>query len=591
MKRIWLFILWLCTIFLAWNFTQAKDYEYTNLDITANILVDGTIDVKEDFTADFFVSKHGIIRDIPLNYSVWWKDFHIEVSNINVQWKTYSTSQNNWNIEIKIWDADRTVIWEQNYPISYSTYGLIRNFSGMWYAELYWNLVGYDFDTNINKVRAELILPKAYTWFTSSDFLITTDWKSKTIDWFNWTVDWSKWNKIIITYDKKLSAKHGITLAIKFPNNYFEFDHDRQAGLVWHIGIDNNLWSLEDWNKFIVLLFLCIFIFLGGLFFIKRYIKYKEEKSLIIQYDPPKWLNSAEVWLLLNKQGWKLCILSLLYVWATEWLIKFEHNDKNKDDDYISFMGFIKIKIIKKTNISGNEKLFIKKLKEIQKDKPSYEKYSFNSLFEYSNRIPIESLLNADFSSDIKNLYDYWIEKWRFIEKKPIKDNKNYFLILWIVILCCIFLAFINLGWLWFFIFLLFLVYWNNSKTEETIKWAKLKSHILWYKKFLKSCDENKLKLFLKEDSLYFDKILPYAVVFWLDTKLIKIITPIMKEMNINPIRHNWSIWDISSINSSISSISSYSSSSWFDSWSSSSWWWSSFSSWWGWGWWGGRSW
>jgi hypothetical protein len=70
-------------------------------------------------------------------------------------------------------------------------------------------------------------------------------------------------------------------------------------------------------------------------------------------------------------------------------------------------MGFIKIKIIKKTNISGNEKLFIKKLKEIQKDKPSYEKDSFNSLFEYNNRIPIESLLNADFSSDIKNLYDY----------------------------------------------------------------------------------------------------------------------------------------------------------------------------------------
>jgi hypothetical protein len=99
------------------------------------------------------------------------------------------------------------------------------------------------------------------------------------------------------------------------------------------------------------------------------------------------------------------------------------------------------------------------------------------------------------------------------------------------------------------------------------------------------------LKLFLEEDPLYFDKILPYAVVFWLDTKLIKIITPIMEEMNINPVRCNWNIWDISNINSSISSISSYSSSSWFDSWSSSSWWWSSFSSGWGWGWWGGRSW
>ena len=586
MKKIWLIILWLCTIFLAWNFTQAKDYEYTNLDITANILEDGTINVNEDFTANFFIQKHWIIRDIPLNYSVWWKDFHIEISNINVPWKNFTTSNNNWNIEIKIWDTNKTIIWEQIYPISYSTYGLIKNFSWMWYAELYWNLVGYDFDTNINKVRAELILPKTYTWFTTEDFLITTDWKSKTIDWFDWTVDWSKWDKIIIIYDKKLSAKHGITLAIKFPNNYFEFNHEKQVGLIGHIKINNDLWLLEDWNIFFALVFLWIFIFLTLLFIIKHYIKKNEEKSIIIQYNPPKWLNSAEVWLLLDKKSWKLCILSLFYMWAAEWLINFEY----KKDDYTSFVNFISGRLGKIANNSESKKLFIKKLKEIQKDKPSYEKFSFNTLFKYSNKIPIENLLKADFSSDINNLYDYWLEKWRFIEKKPIKDNKNYFLILWIVILCSIFLAFINLGWLWFFIVLLFMVYWHNSKTEETNKWAKLRSHILWYKKFLKSCDKNKLKLFLEEDPLYFDKILPYAVVFWLDTKLIRIITPIMKEMDINPVRYNWSIWDISDINSNISSIS-YSSDSWFDSWSSSSWWWSSFSSGWGWGGWGWRSW
>ena len=98
MKKIWLFILWLCALFFAWNFTNAKDYEYTNLDITANILIDGTIDVKENFTANFFVNKHWIIRDIPLNYSVWWKDFHIDVSNINVQWKNFTTNKNNGNI-------------------------------------------------------------------------------------------------------------------------------------------------------------------------------------------------------------------------------------------------------------------------------------------------------------------------------------------------------------------------------------------------------------------------------------------------------------------------------------------------------------
>jgi hypothetical protein len=45
----------------------------------------------------------------------------------------------------------------------------------MGYSELYWNLVGYDFDTNINKVRAVIYLPKDYTGFSSDDFLITTD--------------------------------------------------------------------------------------------------------------------------------------------------------------------------------------------------------------------------------------------------------------------------------------------------------------------------------------------------------------------------------------------------------------------------------
>ena len=35
---------------------------------------------------------------------------------------------------------------------------------------------------------------------------------------------------------------------------------------------------------------------------------------------------------------------------------------------------------------------------------------------------------------------------------------------------------------------------------QETEKWAKLISHILWYKEFIRACDENKLRLFLKQD-------------------------------------------------------------------------------------------
>ena len=565
MKKIWLFILWLCTTFFACNFTQAKDYEYTNLDITANILNDGTINVNEKISANFFVNKHWIIRDIPLNYSVEWKDFHIEVSNINVDWKNFTTSKNNWNIEIKIWDANRTLIWEQDYPISYSTYWLIRNFSWMWYAELYWNLVGYKFDTNINKIRAELILPKTYTWFTADDFLITTDGTTKTIDWFGWTVDWSRWNKIIIIYDRWLSAFQGITLAIKFPNNYFEFDHSRQTGLIWNI---DNDFTIDNFN------------FINNILR-WSFVLFKEKYPVIIQYNPPSWLNSAEVWILLHRYIDPKDSFSLVYKWANEWIIEIQ-----------SWKNFSDISLVK--------------IKDIPWNYPEYEKILFNKLF-FKNELILDNktyLYNKLIDSWLQN---YWIEKWRFTKKETNWCNNIWcfyviLVFIWTPILCSIFpflglIFFLVLWGIWFFWWQKWLL--QARTLEETEKGAQFISHILWYKQFLKTCDENKLRLFLQEDPLYFDKILPYAVVFGLDTELIRKITPIMQEMNIKPTWYYWNINSLSKVTHKINNMaysqrpshnswsSSYSSDSWFSSWSSFSSWWSSFSS----GWWGGGGW
>jgi hypothetical protein len=83
----------------------------------------------------------------------------------------------------------------------------------------------------------------------------------------------------------------------------------------------------------------------------------------------------------------------------------------------------------------------------------------------------------------------------------------------------------------------------------------------------------------LQQDPLYFDKILPYAVAFWLDTELIKKIEPIMQEMNIHSTWYDWDLHSMTTINNIISSSAthysapqspSYSSGGWF-SWGSSS--------------------
>jgi len=588
MKKIWIFILWLCSLSLGWNFALANgEYEYTSLDITANILNDWTINVKEDFTANFFVQKHGIIRDIPLNYSVEWYNFHIDVSNINVEGHKFATNKNNWKIEIKIWDANKTVVGEHKYPISYSTYGLIRNFSWMGYTELYWNIVWYDFDTDIRKIKAELILPKVYTWFTADDFLITTDWKTTSVKDFWWTVNWKNWGKITITYDKWLPAYQWITLAIKFPNDYFTFDHDKQAKLVGHIN-----GSLSDviWNFISRILGIGWVIFLI-VFGLKKISKnntngidrnswalkwdFAKQFPVIVQYEPPKWINSAEAGLLLHRDAKPKDILSLIYKRAAEWLIRF--SVENEEWFLSRFYDDI---------------LIISKNKDISEEAPEYEKDFFNSLIRgEKNKITKSSNLYDKLPR--KALEKYCEKKWWVI------SNKNAWSI--------IFIGFISLWLFWFlwdsfswatplawFVILALIIYASVAfKLKETKDGAKLISHILWYREFLAMCDENKLRLFLQQDPLYFDKILPYAVVFWLDTELIKKIEPIMQEMNIKSSWYNWDIHTMNVINSTISSVAwhsipQYSSSGWF-SWGSSFGWWFSF---WWWGWWGWwRSW
>ena len=610
MKRFLLSILTIWISLIIWNFSYAKDYEYKNLDIKADVNIDGTIDVKETFDTYFSVRKHWIIRIIPLNYEVEWKYFHINISNVNVEWSQYSTNRNGWDYEIKIWSANKTVIWEQFYPISYKTYWLIRNFSWLWYAELYWNLVWYDFDTNINKVKAEINLPKV-VFLKSSDFLITVDWKETSVWKFAGSVDWSAWDKIVITYDKTLSAWEWITLAVKFPNNYFEFDHSRQESLIWHIwdsrssksGNSNFISSVLSF-LFNVWIFIiaCIFPFFrkGNSSIKKSEIEDKLSKKnpIVVRYNPPEWINCAEAWMLYN------CILepkdltSLLYKWAVEWLIS--------------------ISLECEWDFEKKEWFIMTKLKDIDESYPQYEKDFFNSIVtcDINWKKHVHTASEFDVTWSLKSLRNYGKTKWWITVSyfSFLKTLTRIFIILALFVLitlvnkisrwsseAIIFVIFV-------FVLILSIKWWDGPTQKEislTQEWEDIASWIIWYAHFIKMCDENKLRLFLQQDPTFFDKTLPYAVAFWFESSFIRKITPVLQELDIRPTWFNWDVNETDSISKTIREItrremlrkarerehhSSYSSSSWFSSWSSFSSGGSSFSSGWGgWGW-GSRS-
>lgn len=604
MKKLWLLIIWLLTLLFAWNFSFAYNgYEYTNLDITADVLIDWTMNVNEDFTADFFDEKHGIIRTIPLNYSVEGNDFHINISGVKVKWKKFRTNKTDQEQEIKIWDANKVVKWRQTYPIFYKVYGLIRNFSGMWYAELYWNLVWYDFDTNINKVHAVINLPKSYTWFTDDDFLITTDWETSSVKEFKWTVDWSNGDKIIISYDEPLPAFQWITLAIKFPNNYFEFNHRKQKRLIWKYSenIINVIYKKYLWLRWMILLLW--FLICTGLDIHKnaQQRKIKEKYPVIIQYSAPKGMSPSEVWLLYNRCAKPSQIVSLIYKWAAEWYISFEKK-------------WLRTTIIKNKELNSAKKSETadSKGKKYEIIETNFENDTRRALFHGKEKVSLPSeefnLQLLDLEDD---LYSACLKKNRFEKSwhyNSLTSNQNFSdTYLWkfaITTAILLFVSFIRENeqlllssfWMWSVATLLTL----PIKKRLTDKWYELLAHIKWYKEFIKTCDTNRMRLLLKENPLFFDRTLPYAVALGLWTDFMKNFKPIAKEMWINSsycdvgiaraLDHqifnyspesSWWGWS--------SSGSSYSSSWWFSSGSSFSGWW--FSSGWGWGWWGWRSW
>jgi len=319
----------------------------------------------------------------------------------------------------------------------------------------------------------------------------------------------------------------------------------------------------------------------------------RKKKTLLVQYNPPEWLNSAEVWLILYRRSDPISIISLIYKRIWDWLISVDSQDT--------------------TNYT------IRKTKEISDIAPSYELLFWKSFLGSCNNIEIDDKSDLDLEWPLKSLEEYWYAKWWFTKSNSI-DTQNLS-IMWIIIVLII-LLFITphseekdglmniIILISFFILFLFPKLWiivgidlpKFRKMKTTKKGDELIYHILWFKKFLETCDTNILRTFLKKDPLYFDKILPYAIIFWIESELIEKFRPLIDEFGLklyiyqfkNPLYNTLhqlaedsipiKTWDTKIINNNWNTSNNHD--IWFSSWSSFKWWWRNFSKWWG--WWGG---
>ena len=146
--------------------------------------------------------------------------------------------------------------------------------------------------------------------------------------------------------------------------------------------------------KFATPVILLIIVFL--------YFRFKDKNPVIpvVQFYPPRYMNSAEVAYGFNESISNSQVTSLLFYWASE--------------------GYIKI-IMKE-----NDKFTIEKLKEIGINNKPYEKNLFNSLFKYGNGKKVTGeKLKTYFGEEVSKAVKGVTEEFKYEKKLRDSDSKK----------------------------------------------------------------------------------------------------------------------------------------------------------------------
>lgn len=141
-----------------------QDYVIENFQSTIEVNKDTSLTVTETIWARFNIPKHGIFRVIPVVYSAKGKTIraHLKIISIadeNGQPYQYQTSTLNQSLNLKIGDPNQTFTGSKTYVIKYNISKVLLRYND--HEEVYWNVVGREWDTTIQKAVAIVYSPLA----------------------------------------------------------------------------------------------------------------------------------------------------------------------------------------------------------------------------------------------------------------------------------------------------------------------------------------------------------------------------------------------------------------------------------------------
>ena len=328
-----IFILAITLIFPNESFSASSSYTIDSYNINMKVNENNTFDITETIVADFKYSAHGITRKIPITNTVRRLDGttyknNAKITNISVNGQ-YTKETENGYLYLKIGNSNKTLRGKQEYIIKY-TYDIgsdpLKDED-----EFYYNLVGDQWDTDINKISFTITMPKSF----DSSTLGFSSGVSGSVDNTNVAYNISG-NTITGIYNNTLPAYNGLTIRLTLPEGYF-------------VGAHNN-----NTNYYFIIGLIVVFIFIA----LVLWFLYGRDNPVVdtVEFYPPEGLNSAELGYMYYGISDNKGIVSLLIYLADKGYLKIE---ESKDKDYT------KLKIIKLKEYDGNnesEKLFLNDL-------------------------------------------------------------------------------------------------------------------------------------------------------------------------------------------------------------------------------------
>ena len=290
------------------------DYVIETYLVNIDVFDNNVLEIEEIIYADFQYERHGIYRDIQIKgiFSRVVDDELIEtkykakISDIEVDGHEYSLSNEGNYKRIKIGDADEYVIGMQKYTIRYTLdFGDdgIEDFD-----EFYFNVIGTDWTTYINKVAVQINMPDE---FDMDNIGISTGYAGESgSSIVKHEVDGDTLN---IHTTQVLYPYEGMTVRIELPEGYFV---DERMPLDWL-----SIYKYAAMGL-VVLIFL-VWLSVG-----------KDDKVYpSVEFYPPNDLPPAEVGYIVDGYLDTKDVLSLLIYWADKGYIKIA--EVKKGDFYL----------------------------------------------------------------------------------------------------------------------------------------------------------------------------------------------------------------------------------------------------------------